>query len=64
MKRWFWMAGVSALLAAGVAWAQQPATMRIKAPELRDVGEWINSKPLTLAGLQGKVVVLNFWTFG
>jgi hypothetical protein len=25
---------------------------------------WINSDPLTLAGLRGKVVLLEFWTFG
>lgn len=49
---------------AGVALAQPPAVMRIKAPELREVTEWINTKPLTLAELQGKVVVLHFWTFG
>lgn len=25
--------------------------------------EWINSRPLTLAGLGGKVVMVDFWTF-
>ena len=64
MKRWFWGVCAGALLMAGVALAQQPAVMRIKAPELREVTEWINTKPLTLAELQGKVVVLHFWTFG
>ncbi len=34
------------------------------APELRDVTAWINSKPLTLKGLRGKVVVVHFWAFG
>ena len=34
-----------------------------KAPELAR-GAWINSQPLTLAGLKGKVVLLEFWTFG
>jgi thiol-disulfide isomerase/thioredoxin len=34
------------------------------APELRGVDEWINTPPLTLKSLRGKVVVLNFWTFG
>jgi len=34
-----------------------------QAPELAR-GEWINSQPLTLAELQGKVVLLEFWTFG
>jgi len=32
------------------------------APELA-AGTWINSDPLTLAGLQGRVVVVEFWTF-
>jgi len=64
MKRWFWSVCAGASLMAGVALAQPPAVMRIKAPELREVTEWINTKPLTLAELQGKVVVLHFWTFG
>jgi thiol-disulfide isomerase/thioredoxin len=35
------------------------------APELSG-GAWINSEPLTLAGLQqqGKVVLIDFWTYG
>src|SRR6266850_1762023 len=32
------------------------------APEFA-AGTWINSDPLTLAGLQGRVVVVEFWTF-
>ncbi|MBS0203000.1 MAG: redoxin domain-containing protein [Planctomycetes bacterium] len=34
------------------------------APELRDVTAWINSQPLTLEKLRGKVVVVHFWAFG
>ena len=34
------------------------------APEFADVAEWINSKPLTMAGLKGKVVVVHFMAFG
>ncbi len=36
------------------------------APELVGGGAWINSEPLTLADLtgQGKVVLINFWTYG
>jgi len=36
------------------------------APELaeRPAEEWLNSKPFKLADMQGKVVVLHFWTFG
>ena len=35
------------------------------APEITEPGEWINSEPLTLAGLQdeGKVVLVDFWTY-
>lgn len=34
-----------------------------QAPELIGITEWINSKPLTLAELKGKVVLLDFWTY-
>lgn len=33
------------------------------APELEGGGAWINSEPLTLVGLRGKVVLVNFWTY-
>jgi methionine-S-sulfoxide reductase len=32
-------------------------------PELNGATGWLNSKPLTRAGLAGKVVVLDFWTY-
>ena len=34
------------------------------APEFRDVTEWINSDPLSMAKLRGKVVLVHFWTNG
>jgi peroxiredoxin len=37
---------------------------RAPAPELRGVTRWINSDPLTMKGLRGKVVVVHFWTNG
>ncbi|HET7127742.1 MAG TPA: cytochrome c biogenesis protein DipZ [Gaiellaceae bacterium] len=33
------------------------------APALHPDGAWINSKPLTLASLRGKVVLVDFWTY-
>jgi len=57
-----WCAGLA--VSAGCAQAQEPAAMRIAAPELTGIQEWINSKPLALKDLHGKVVVLHFWTFG
>jgi hypothetical protein len=52
------------LLAAPSSGAQQPAEMRMPAPELQGIDGWINSKPTSLSDLKGKVVVLHFWTFG
>ena len=34
-----------------------------KAPEFRKSGVWINSTPLTLKYLRGKVVLVDFWAF-
>ncbi|HVX64810.1 MAG TPA: redoxin domain-containing protein [Pirellulales bacterium] len=35
-----------------------------RAPELKDISAWLNSPPLSLEQLQGKVVALHFWAFG
>lgn len=35
----------------------------VKAPELRPVGAWFNSAPLTIESLRGKVVIVDFWTY-
>ena len=54
----------AALLPPAAALAEQPAEMNVAAPELKNVDEWINSKPLQVKDLRGRVVVLHFWTFG
>ncbi len=33
------------------------------APEFRGIANWINSEPLTLEELRGKVVLVDFWTY-
>ena len=33
-----------------------------QAPEIA-LTEWINSNPLTMASLKGKVVIIDFWTY-
>jgi DNA-binding beta-propeller fold protein YncE len=39
--------------------------VRVRAPELTGAVEWFNvSAPLTLRSLRGKVVLLDFWTYG
>jgi thiol-disulfide isomerase/thioredoxin len=38
---------------------------RVRAPELKGGRGWLNTdKPLTLAALKGKIVLLDFWTYG
>ncbi|HEY9662522.1 MAG TPA: thioredoxin family protein [Allocoleopsis sp.] len=32
-------------------------------PEFEGIREWLNSDPLTIAGLKGNVVLVQFWTF-
>lgn len=34
-----------------------------QAPELVQINQWLNSPPLTMAGLRGKVVLIDFWTY-
>jgi DNA-binding beta-propeller fold protein YncE len=42
--------------------AQQP---KVRAPEITGGRGWLNTdKPLSLAALKGKVVLLDFWTYG
>jgi len=61
--------GVRAIVAAALVVAAvageagaQPAPGR-PAPELA-AGKWINSTPLSIEGLRGRVVAVEFWTFG
>ena len=38
---------------------------RVRAPEIKGGSGWLNTdKPLSLAALKGKVVLLDFWTYG
>ena len=40
-------------------------TARVRAPEITGGRGWLNTdKPLSLAGLKGKFVLLDFWTYG
>jgi hypothetical protein len=55
------LAGLVALTPA-VGVDAQPAAGR-PAPEIT-AGKWINSAPLTIGGLRGRVVAVEFWTFG
>ena len=43
--------------------ADRPVAVGQPAPEITG-GPWINSEPLSLAGLRGRVVLVEFWTYG
>ena len=51
-----------AILTGSLRWAEGSLIGR-PAPELANQ-VWINSPPLRLQDLRGKVVLLEFWTFG
>ena len=57
-----------ALALALVVGLVEPAAAQIlplgaPAPEIAG-GPWINSTPLTLSTLRGRVVLIDFWTYG
>lgn len=57
------VAGIGLVVLTGAAGAAQPLRTGQAAPELAG-GPWINSGPLTLSGLRGRVVAVEFWTYG
>lgn len=44
--------------------AAPQAEFKTPAPEFNKVTEWVNSKPLKLSELRGKVVIVHFFAFG
>jgi len=63
-----WWIVLAAVFGIGLAEADRAyGTESVKiggpAPEIA-AGPWINSAPLTMAGLRGRVVVVEFWTYG
>ena len=56
------LALMAVLLRAGALGARPPRPGQ-PAPEVTG-GPWINSEPLSLARLRGRVVLLDFWTYG
>lgn len=77
MKRRLWTPGVAVgLVLLGIAVAiaatrlsflqgEAPAgsSRNEQAPEFRGLAGWLNSPPLTVAGLRGKVVLVDFWAY-
>ena len=66
MRRCSWaiLIGALALVAGGAPPAGgQALRLGQPAPEIAG-GPWINSAPLTLQELRGRVVLVEFWTYG
>ena len=53
------LAALPCLLLLSPAMAAPPA----QAPEFTGISNWLNSPPLTMAGLRGKVVLVDFWAY-
>jgi len=51
------------LLAALLTAAMAPLPVEGRLPPLGGATGWLNSQPLTAAGLRGKVVLVDFWTY-
>ena len=49
---------------AGEATPLKVAAAEEAAPSFVGISNWFNSAPLTMAGLRGKVVLVDFWTYG
>lgn len=61
------MTGEGTMMAGGTMMVARPAAAALpvegRMPELSGAVEWLNSPPLTAAGLRGKVVLVDFWTY-
>jgi hypothetical protein len=62
MRGWLGLA-LAALAAAALPAGAQVPRSGTGAPDVAG-GPWINSAPLTLPALRGRVVLVEFWTYG
>jgi thiol-disulfide isomerase/thioredoxin len=52
-----------ALIATSTAAIAAPQVSAAPAPEFTGITQWLNSEPLKLQQLRGKVVLVDFWTY-
>jgi hypothetical protein len=63
VRAWLGLLLALGALAAMPAGAQVPRP-GAAAPDVGGGGPWINSAPLALPALRGRVVLVEFWTYG
>jgi thiol-disulfide isomerase/thioredoxin len=64
-NRSFWIAATVSLLLFGAALVSRQASANEQAPDpVSATAQWLNSPPLTSGDLRGKVVLVEFWTYG
>jgi thiol-disulfide isomerase/thioredoxin len=61
--------GAAGLTAATAKDPASPARVEVaevtgQAPNFKGITNWLNSQPLNMGDLRGKVVMVNFWTYG
>ncbi|RXT39446.1 thioredoxin family protein [Bradyrhizobium betae] len=52
------------VVSAAAAPIHVAAASQQAAPDFTGISNWFNSKPLNIADLRGKVVLVDFWTYG
>jgi thiol-disulfide isomerase/thioredoxin len=63
MRRVLFVVLLALLVSAFLPGARDLSASAEKAPEIGKSSVWLNSSPLTLKALKGKVVVVEFWAF-
>jgi cytochrome c biogenesis protein CcdA/thiol-disulfide isomerase/thioredoxin len=48
---------------ANLSGTKQSSQKSLQAPDIQGISAWINSAPLTMERLRGKVVLVDFWTY-
>jgi thiol-disulfide isomerase/thioredoxin len=61
--------GAASLNASALAEQRTPERVEVaevtgQAPNFKGINNWLNSPPLNMSDLRGKVVMVNFWTYG
>ena len=62
MKNYLKLIAAAAALAGASAGANA-ASSPVEAPEFSGINQWLNSEPLSMKQLRGKVVLVDFWTY-